>query len=109
VKAPAARAAELRRLLERANHQYYVLAHPEISDAEFDRLFQELAALEANHPELRTPDSPTLRVGTDPAEGFVKYRHHVPMLSLANAFADDELARWEERNARLAPEVREAG
>ncbi|HXF96750.1 MAG TPA: NAD-dependent DNA ligase LigA [Gemmatimonadales bacterium] len=106
---PAARAAELRRVLERANYAYYVLDRPEMSDAEYDRLFRELQALEAEHPELRTPDSPTLRIGAEPAEAFRKHRHRVPMLSLANAFDDAELAQWEERNARLVPEVRTAG
>jgi DNA ligase (NAD+) len=106
---PAARAAELRRLIERANHAYYVLDRPEISDAEYDRLFRELQQLEAQHPELRTPDSPTLRVGAEPAEKFRKHRHLVPMLSLANAFNETELAEWEDRNARLLPEVRSAG
>ena len=109
MKAAAARAAELRRILERANHAYYVLDQPEISDAEYDRLFRELQALEAQHSELRTPDSPTLRVGAEPAEGFKKHRHLVPMLSLANAFSDAELVEWEERNARLVPEVKQAG
>jgi len=80
-----------------------------MSDAEYDTLFRELQALEAKHPELQTPDSPTLRVGGAPAEGFTKHRHLVPMLSLANAFSDAELQEWEERNARLVPEVREAG
>ena len=106
---PAARAAELRRLIERANHAYYVLDHPEISDAEYDRLFRELQELEAKHPELRTPDSPSHRVGAAPAEKFRKHRHLVPMLSLANAFNEAELAEWEDRNARLLPEVRSAG
>jgi len=106
---PAARAAELRRLIERANHAYYVLDKPELSDAEYDRLFRELQALEAKHPELRTPDSPTHRIGAEPADKFRKHRHLVPMLSLANAFNEAELAEWEERNARLAPEVRSAG
>jgi DNA ligase (NAD+) len=109
VKAAAARAAELRRILERANHAYYVLDRPEISDTEYDRLFRELQALEAQHAELRTPDSPTLRVGAEPAEGFKKHRHVVPMLSLANAFSEAELVEWEERNARLVPEVKQAG
>jgi len=109
VKRPAARAAELRRLLERANHAYYVLDKPEISDAEYDRLLRELQELEAKHPELRTPDSPTHRVGAEPAEKFRKHRHLVPMLSLANAFNETELAEWEERNARLLPEVKSAG
>jgi DNA ligase (NAD+) len=109
VKRPAARAAELRRILERANHAYYILDKPDMSDAEYDRLFRELQAIEAKHPDLRTPDSPTLRVGSEPVSAFRKYRHLVPMLSLANAFTDVELQEWEDRNARLVPEVREAG
>ncbi len=106
---PAARAAELRRILERANHAYYILDKPEMSDAEYDRLFRELQALEEKHPELRTPDSPTLRVGGEPANAFGKHRHLVPMLSLANAFTEAELSEWEERNMRLVPEVKTAG
>jgi len=109
VKAAAARAAELRRLIERANDAYYVLDKPELSDAEYDRLFRELQELEAKHPELQTPDSPTHRVGAPPAAAFKKHRHLVPMLSLANAFNEKELAEWEERNARLSPEVKTAG
>ena len=88
MKRAAARAAELRRILERANHAYYVLDKPEMSDAAYDRLFRELQDLEAAHPELRTSDSPTLRVGAEPAAGFKKHRHLVPMLSLANAFTE---------------------
>jgi DNA ligase (NAD+) len=106
---PAARAAELRRILEKANHAYYILDKPEMSDAEYDRLFRELHDLEAKNPGLQTPDSPTLRVGGEPASGFRKHRHLVPMLSLANAFTEAELAEWEERNARLVPEVKSAG
>jgi DNA ligase (NAD+) len=106
---PAARAAELRRLLERAHQAYYVQDQPVMSDAEYDRLFRELQALEASHPELSTPDSPTRRIGAEPAPSFHKTRHRVPMLSLANAFSEEELTEWEERNARLAPEVRQAG
>jgi DNA ligase (NAD+) len=109
VKKPAARAAELRRILERANHAYYVLDKPEMSDAEYDPLFRELQALEEKHPELRAPDSPTWRVGGEPATSFHKHRHLVPMLSLANAFTETELREWEERNARLVPEVAAAG
>lgn len=105
----AARAAELRRLLERANYAYYVLDRPEMSDAEYDRLFQELAALEARQPELRTPDSPTLRIGAEPSPAFRKHRHLVPMLSLANAFDAAQLAAWEERNARLVEDVAAGG
>jgi DNA ligase (NAD+) len=109
VKRVAARAAELRRLLERASHDYYVLDRPEMSDAEYDRLFRELQDLETAHPELRTPDSPTHRIGADPSAAFHKHRHLVPMLSLANAFDEAELAEWEERNARVVPDVKEAG
>ena len=109
MKGPAARAAQLRRLIERANSAYYVLDKPEMSDAEYDRLFRELQELEAQDPELRTPDSPTQRVGAEPATAFKKHRHLVPMLSLANAFNEAELAEWEDRNARLVPEVRTAG
>jgi DNA ligase (NAD+) len=105
----AARAAELRRILERANHAYYVLDRPEMSDAEYDRLFRELQALETAHPALRTSDSPTLRVGAAPATAFTKHRHLVPMLSLANAFDAAELEEWQARNARLVPEVQGAG
>ena len=106
---PSARAAELRRLLERANHAYYVLDSPEISDAEYDRLFRELQALEAAHADLRTPDSPTQRIGAQPSAAFRKHRHAVPMLSLANAFNEAELQAWEDRNARVTAEVAGAG
>jgi DNA ligase (NAD+) len=109
VSSAAERAAELRRLLERANYAYYVLDRPELSDAEYDRLFRELQALEAKHPKLRRPDSPTLRVGADPATALQKHKHLVPMLSLANAFDEQELTEWEERNARLVAEVTTAG
>lgn len=98
----AARADELRRQLDRANFQYYVLDAPEISDAEYDRMFRELRALEAAHPELRTPDSPTLRVGAPPQSQLAKHTHLAAMLSLGNAFSDDELAEWQSRIVRLA-------
>lgn len=94
------RAAELRRALSRANHQYYVLDAPEMSDAEYDRLFRELQALEAGDPALRTPDSPTQRVGAQPSAQFAKHHHISPMLSLSNAFTDEELAAWEQRLLR---------
>jgi DNA ligase (NAD+) len=109
VKQGAARAAELRRLLERANHDYYVLDRPEMSDAEYDRLFRELQDLEGAQPKLRTPDSPTHRIGADPSAAFHKHRHLVPMLSLANAFNEAEVAEWEERNTRVVPDVKETG
>ncbi|HXV86056.1 MAG TPA: NAD-dependent DNA ligase LigA [Gemmatimonadales bacterium] len=106
---PADRAADLRRLLHRAAYAYYVLDAPEMSDAEYDRLFRELQHLEAEHPDLRTADSPTHRIGAEPAAHFSKHRHAVPMLSLANAFTEQELADWEERNARIVAEVAQAG
>ena len=96
----ARRAEELRRLLHRASHAYYVLDAPELSDAEYDKLFRELQSLEAADPSLRTPDSPTLRIGSEPSAQFTKHTHIVPMLSLANAFSDDELAGWEEKLKR---------
>lgn len=86
----AERAADLRRQLERANHRYYVLDDPELPDAEYDRLFSELQRLEAEHPELKTPDSPTQRVGGAPSPAFAPVRHRQPMLSLRKA--DDEAA-----------------
>ena len=106
---PAERAATLRDQLERANHAYYVLDDPEISDAEYDRLFRELQSIEQAHPELQTPDSPTLRVGATPSTALAKHTHRRPMISLANAFDSDELKAWEDRNARINPDVRKAG
>ena len=106
---PPRRAAELRRILGSAIHAYYVLDRPELSDAEYDRLFRELQAIEATHPALVTPDSPTQRVGAEPAPFLAKVEHMAPMLSLANAFDDDELVAWEERNARINTAVRTAG
>src|ERR687895_1844251 len=106
---PAEQAARLREQIERANYAYYVNDAPEISDAEYDRLFRELQALEAEHPQVQSPDSPTQRVGAPVASMLAKYTHRRPMLSLANAFSDDELAAWEARNARMVPEVRKAG
>ena len=105
----ARRAEELRRRIERANYAYYVLDAPEISDAEFDRLFRELQELEDAHPDLRTPDSPTRRVGAAPASALAKYPHRRIMPSLANAFSPEELAAWEERNIRLTPDAAAAG
>lgn len=105
----AARAAELRETLERASHEYYVLDAPTLSDAEYDRLFHELKRLEEAHPALRTADSPTQRVGAEPASKLEKTEHLAPMLSLDNAFGPEELEAWETRNARIADEVRGAG
>ena len=103
------RAAALRQQIDRANHAYYVLDAPTISDAEYDQLFRELQSLEAEYPELRSHDSPTLRVGATPSTSLAKHTHARPMLSLANAFSPEELLAWEERNARLASGVRTAG
>ncbi len=105
----AERAAVVRQLIDRANLAYYVEDAPEIADAEYDRLFRELQALEAAHPALRTPDSPTQRIGAAPAASLTKHPHLRPMLSLANAFDPAELTAWEERNARINPAVRTAG
>ncbi len=97
---PAARAEELRREIERHNYLYYVLDAPEISDAEFDALVEALKAIEAEHPELVTPDSPTQRVGGVPAPGFERVTHSAPMLSLDNAFGEDDVRAWGERVRR---------
>lgn len=108
-KALAARAEELRRRIDEANDAYYVADAPTISDAEYDTLFRELREIEAAHPDLQSADSPTLRVGAEPASALAKHPHRRPMLSLANAFDALELSQWEERNARNAPEVRDSG
>lgn len=97
---PTTRAQELREYLEYHNHRYYVLDAPEVSDSEWDAAFHELKALEEAHPELRTPDSPTLRVGAPPVEGFAPHRHLVPMLSLDNAFGEEEFRAFDERVRR---------
>lgn len=106
---PNYRAEELRGLIDRANRAYYVLDAPEVSDAEYDRWMVELKALEAAHPDLRVPDSPTQRVGADPSPALVKHAHLRPMLSLANAFSPEELRAWEDRNARITEDVRHGG
>jgi DNA ligase (NAD+) len=95
------RASELRRQIALHGYRYHVLDDPIISDAAYDNLYRELQELEAAHPELVTPDSPTRRVGATPAEGFRKVRHPAPMLSLDNAFSVDEVRAWAERMRRL--------
>jgi DNA ligase (NAD+) len=100
--APAERVAELRAELRRHEHLYYVFDAPEISDGAYDALMNELKQLEAAHPELLTPDSPTQRVGGKPAEGFRKVAHSRPMLSLDNVYSSEELAAWEARCRELA-------
>src|SRR5207249_7118587 len=92
----------LREKIRHHEYRYYVLDDTEISDAEFDRLMNELKNLEAEHPDLITPDSPTQRVGGKPREGFVKVRHSSPMLSLDNAYTEEELRNWERRVHELS-------
>mgnify|MGYP001321823450 CR=1 FL=1 len=99
-----ARAAHLAERIRYHQYRYYMLDDPEISDPAFDALFDELRALETEHPDLRTPDSPTQRVGGVIAERFEKTRHPAPMLSLANAFSPGELHAWRERVQRLLSE-----
>ncbi len=96
-----AEAARLRAEIERHNHLYYVLDAPEISDDEYDALFRRLAAIEEAHPDLRTPDSPTQRVGAAPSDRFASVRHSRPMLSLANAMDDGETREFDARVKRL--------
>ncbi|HEY5308209.1 MAG TPA: NAD-dependent DNA ligase LigA, partial [Casimicrobiaceae bacterium] len=93
----AGRVAALRRDIEAHNHRYYVLDAPSVSDAEYDGLFRELQALEAQFPALARPDSPTQRVGGAPATEFEAVTHRLPMLSLNNAFADDEVESFDRR------------
>jgi DNA ligase (NAD+) len=95
------RVEALREQIRYHNYRYYVLDEPVISDAEYDALMRELRALEAAHPELVTPDSPTQRVGAPPGEQFAKVQHIVPMLSLANAFDEAEVRAWYDRVVRL--------
>ncbi|OWK41771.1 NAD-dependent DNA ligase LigA [Fimbriiglobus ruber] len=97
----AARAAELRKLIEYHNHKYYTDAEPEISDREFDRLLDELKQIEADHPKLDTPDSPTRRVGGKPIDAFVSVRHRVPMLSIDNTYNADELREFDKSTRKL--------
>jgi DNA ligase (NAD+) len=95
------RIAELRETINYHNYRYYVLDSPEISDAEYDELMKELKQLEAEHPELVTPDSPTQRIGAPPVEAFGVVEHPQPLLSLANAFSYEELAAWHKRVSNL--------
>jgi DNA ligase (NAD+) len=105
----AMRAAELRETLERYNYRYHALDDPEVPDAEYDKLMLELRALEARHPELLSPDSPTQRVGAAPAAAFGVVKHRLAMLSLDNAFSEEDVRdfdrRVRERLAREAPVI----
>lgn len=100
-QAAAARIEELRRQINYHNYRYYVLDQPVISDAEYDRLMQELISLEEAFPDLVTPDSPTQRIGAPPATEFESYTHRQPMLSLSNAFGEEELLAFDQRIKRM--------
>ncbi len=100
LQAASARAEGLRQALNHANYCYYVLDQPEIADSEYDRLLRELSDLETQHPELVTADSPTQRVGAAPLSSFAPHTHRQPMLSLGNAFNDDELREFDDKVKR---------
>ncbi|HET9916045.1 MAG TPA: hypothetical protein VFQ89_02980 [Candidatus Binatia bacterium] len=93
--------AELRLEIEKHNYQYYVLDNPQVSDAEYDRMFRRLVELEKEFPDLVTPDSPSLKVGAPPLEKFATVQHTLPMLSLNNAMNGEELQEFEERIQRF--------
>ena len=102
------RITSLRTEIRKHNYQYHVLDNPRISDYEYDQLLRELQALEGDHPELITPDSPTQRVGGDVSEGFVRVPHPAPILSLGNAYSDDEVRAWFDRIVKLDERVRDS-
>jgi DNA ligase (NAD+) len=104
-----ARAAELRQLLNRAAHAYYVLDAPLLEDSVYDQLLRELQELETAHPELRSPDSPTQRIGGAPAEGFTSVAHRIGLLSLDNAFSLEELEAWYARLLKVLDRTPEPG
>lgn len=97
------RAAHLRRLLNEYSYHYYVRSTALVSDAEFDTLYNELKAIEGDHPDWIAPDSPTQRAGSDLSEDFPKTRHAAPILSLGNAYNAEDLQAWEDRNRKLLP------
>ena len=99
---------ELRRQIDYHNHKYYVEAAPEISDREFDQLLKKLQALEAEHPQFVTPDSPTQRVGGQPIAGFRQVEHRVPMLSIDNTYNEADLREFDKRVRRSLKEDRPA-
>ncbi|MFH1646524.1 MAG: NAD-dependent DNA ligase LigA [Chloroflexota bacterium] len=105
LKAVNASIKKLREKIDHHNYRYYVLDSPEISDGEYDALMRELGRLEAEHPELVTPDSPTRRVGAAPVAAFGVVEHPQPLLSLANAFSDQELRAWYARTLKLAEQT----
>jgi DNA ligase (NAD+) len=102
------RVVELRSQLQKASYAYYVLDAPDLPDTVYDRLYRELQDLEAQYPELLTPDSPTQRVGAAPAEQFTSVPHNIPLYSLENAFDIDEYQGWQARWQRLEPDIGEA-
>jgi DNA ligase (NAD+) len=104
-RAAAARAAALRELIERYNYRYHALDDPEVPDAEYDRLMVELRGIETEYPELLTPDSPTQRVGAAPVAAFGAVRHRIPMLSLDNAFSDEEVQDFDRRIRERLPQA----
>jgi len=105
-RAAARRAARLRELLDRYNYRYHALDDPEVPDAEYDRLMVELRGIEAEHPALATPDSPTQRVGAAPLAAFGTVRHRIPMLSLDNAFSDEEVRDFDRRIRERLPKLK---
>lgn len=104
LQAAEKRAQELHNLLNQYNYEYYVLDQPSVPDSEYDRLTQELLKLEEQFPELQTPDSPTQRVGGEVLDAFKKVRHNVPMLSLANAFNEEDLRDFDRRVSQVLDE-----
>ncbi len=107
-RAARSRAKELREQLNLHNYRYHVLDDPLVSDSEYDQLLQELRDLEQQYPELETEDSPTHRVGGGISERFVRVPHPEPILSLSNAFSEDDVRAWYERIARLDARVDKA-
>jgi len=96
------RVEELRRLVRRHDHRYYILADPDISDFEYDQLYGELVELEQRFPKLQSPSSPTQRVAGAPLDGLEQVQHAIPMLSLDNSYSKDELDTWFDRVSRTA-------
>jgi DNA ligase (NAD+) len=103
---PERRADQLRSIIEKLNYDYYVLDQPTATDAEYDEYMRELRELEAAHPELVTPESPTQRIGATPHESFTRVQHPVPLLSLSNVYNRDELEAWNTRLTRILPNTR---
>ena len=100
-----ARLEELRQEIRYHNYRYYVLTEPVVSDGEYDRMMGELRGIEAEYPELITQDSPTQRAGAPPSEGFTKLQHPAPILSLGNAFDEEDVRAWYKRITRLDERV----